>query len=384
MQWPVQEQIRPYTMFREEQALAYQINKGPGQLYYRPLQPSDFHSLKAAHSQLFPIDYDDVFYHKATQALDRIFSLAAVWRAGGMMDCSQESVVGFVTARVVRLGECETTDRHCMGLSAPFYDSETAVYILTLGVVDGFRNRGIASNLIAAVYRHSVDLGCRAVFLHVITYNDTALRLYARHGFHCAARLPHFYVINSGRQADPSRTRYDAFLYVVYVAPSGAVGGAAGQCDVLALTVQPVWHALSSLGGCLPWQESRQQLQPQSTMLPPSVPPPDVPPQHSSGGLSHKHVSLHVQPPPAQPPGHGHGQGHGHGHGQGQGQGQQGMFLRHPGSTGPADQQHQQQHHQQQQHGSRASPGPGSRPRARQRSRHQESMLQWLFTPWNT
>jgi len=44
-----------------------------------------------------------------------------------------------------------------MGLLGMVLDHDSVVYILTLGVVDGWRGRGIASQLIGLVSRHAVD-----------------------------------------------------------------------------------------------------------------------------------------------------------------------------------------------------------------------------------
>ncbi|KAI8469663.1 MAG: acyl-CoA N-acyltransferase [Monoraphidium minutum] len=159
----------------------------------RPLSPADFDTVKAAHAQLFPIDYDDGFYQKATHGLDRIFSWGAfVQGPGGGGGCSGggEELIGFVTARMVRLHECDTQDRHLMGLVSLVLDHDCVVYILTLGVLDAWRGRGIASRLIGFVTQHAAEARCRAVFLHVITYNDAAIRLYSRASFTCAGAPP--------------------------------------------------------------------------------------------------------------------------------------------------------------------------------------------------
>ncbi len=55
------------------------------------------------------------------------------------------------------------------------------------------------------------------MFLHVITYNQGAIRLYSRAGFSCVGQLQNFYYINSGRQLDPSRQHYDAFIYLLFL-----------------------------------------------------------------------------------------------------------------------------------------------------------------------
>ncbi len=47
-----------------------------------------------------------------------------------------------------------------MGLTSMLLDHDRCVYILTLGVVDGFRNQGIASQLIQLVTQHAQSMRC--------------------------------------------------------------------------------------------------------------------------------------------------------------------------------------------------------------------------------
>lgn len=61
-----------------------------------------------------------------------------------------------------------------------------------------YRNAGIASRLVRLVVRHAAEAGCRCVYLHVISYNTTAIAFYRRLGFRDVALLPNFYVIRWG------------------------------------------------------------------------------------------------------------------------------------------------------------------------------------------
>lgn len=119
------------------------------------------------------------------------------------------------------------------------YDSsrsdQTLVYILTLGVVESYRNFGIgmcllltafaywfigtchdillspsASALIREVTRYAKTIPtCRAAYLHVISYNTPAMYLYKKMSFTCVRRLYGFYLIHG--------QHYDAYLFVYYV-----------------------------------------------------------------------------------------------------------------------------------------------------------------------
>ncbi|EOA29628.1 hypothetical protein CARUB_v10014406mg [Capsella rubella] len=94
------------------------------------------------------------------------------------------------------------------------YDSskgeETLIYILTLGVVETYRNRGIAMSLISEVIKYASGLSlCRGVYLHVIAHNNAAILLYQRLMFRCVRRLHGFYLIK--------HQHFDAFLFVYFI-----------------------------------------------------------------------------------------------------------------------------------------------------------------------
>ena len=262
-------------------------------LLYRPLHPRDLPDVRAAHAALFPLDYDDVFFVKATSGADRIYSYAAyeIGRGGEEEDedddehgddededdedadqagstavamsvdagdspasCPRrppparrrrppshnnnekqqhhhhhhhqqrpkqprEHLVGFATARLVRLHECEPPDRRALGLAAAVHDSDLAAYVLTLGVVEGpWRRAGVAGALVRMCCAHAAAARCRVAFLHVADFNGAAVALYTGLGFSPLARLPGFYSIGTGRQPDPGVTRYDALLYALPLA----------------------------------------------------------------------------------------------------------------------------------------------------------------------
>jgi ribosomal protein S18 acetylase RimI-like enzyme len=112
-----------------------------------------------------------------------VFSYAAIACIGG-----EEELVGFVTARQVWMHECDPVvsqsvrvchivgsksddnhlreahtcfawqDRHHLGVWGPLHDMVSAVYILTLGVSEGWRQCGIASTLLQHVRQHALQL----------------------------------------------------------------------------------------------------------------------------------------------------------------------------------------------------------------------------------
>lgn len=73
----------------------------------------------------------------------------------------------------------------------------------------------------------------KIIFLHVITYNTVALRLYHRCKFQLFATLKNFYSIHSGRQPDPTRTHWDAHLFSKFVLDEYGEHGGVANLDAV-------------------------------------------------------------------------------------------------------------------------------------------------------
>lgn len=183
---------------------------------YRPLRPSDLEVLEKLHTDLFPIRYESEFFQNVVNRRDVI--------SWGAVDCSRpndqsDELIGFVTARIVMARESEVED---LLRFDPTKSDQKLIYILTLGVVESYRNLGIATSLIQEVVKYAGSIPtCRAVYLHVISYNNSAIHLYQKMSFQCVRRLHGFYFIG-GRH-------YDSFLFIYYV------NGGRSRCSPLEL-----------------------------------------------------------------------------------------------------------------------------------------------------
>ncbi|XP_077242918.1 histone acetyltransferase MCC1-like isoform X2 [Tasmannia lanceolata] len=173
-------------------------------IVYRPIRPSDLEVLEKIHAALFPIRYESEFFLNVVNSHD-IVSWAAVdsSRPGSQSD----ELIGFVTARIVLAKESDIGDM--IGYD-PSSADQTLVYILTLGVVEPYRNLGIATSLIREVIKYGSSIPtCRAVYLHVIAYNDPAIHFYQKMSFKYLGRLSNFYYIKGHH--------YDSYLFMYYV-----------------------------------------------------------------------------------------------------------------------------------------------------------------------
>ncbi|XP_061354596.1 histone acetyltransferase MCC1-like [Gastrolobium bilobum] len=171
---------------------------------YRPLRPSDLDILEYIHGRLFPIRYESAFFQDVVNGRD-IVSWGAVdsSRPNGQSD----ELIGFVTTRIILAKESEILD--VLGCDSAKSD-QTLVYVLTLGVVEAYRDHGIATSLIGEVIKYASSIPtCRAVYLHVISHNEPAINLYKKMSFKCVRKLQGFYLING--------QHYDSFLFLYYV-----------------------------------------------------------------------------------------------------------------------------------------------------------------------
>ncbi|KAL6990336.1 N-terminal methionine N(alpha)-acetyltransferase NatF [Sarracenia purpurea var. burkii] len=195
---------------------------------YRPIRPSDLEVLEKIHCDLFPIRYESEFFHNVVNG-HGIVSWGAVDRS--RLNGQNDELIGFVTARVVLAKESDIED---LLRFDPTRSDQTLVYILTLGVVESYRNFGIATSLIGEVVKYASTIPTRlAVYLHVISYNYPAIHFYQKMSFHCVRRLHGFYFING--------QHYDSFLFIYYL------NGARSPCSLLELVTLIATYVRSGL-----------------------------------------------------------------------------------------------------------------------------------------
>ncbi|XP_062334647.1 N-alpha-acetyltransferase 60 [Osmerus eperlanus] len=97
-------------------------------------------------------------------------------------------------------------------LASSFPVDTQVAYILSLGVVKEFRKHGIGSLLLDSLKEHISTMAqdhCKAIYLHVLTTNNTAIHFYENRDFRQHHYLPYYYSIRGVLK--------DGFTYVLYI-----------------------------------------------------------------------------------------------------------------------------------------------------------------------
>ncbi|KAL1278051.1 hypothetical protein QQF64_024724, partial [Cirrhinus molitorella] len=147
----------------------------------RLLCHDDIERIKVLCGEWFPIEYPDSWYHDITSN-KKFFSLAATYRGG---------IVGMIVAEIKSRTKVHKEDGDILASSFPV-DTQVA-YILSLGVVKEFRKHGIGSLLLDSLKEHistTAQDHCKAIYLHVLTTNNTAIHFYENRDFKQHHYLP--------------------------------------------------------------------------------------------------------------------------------------------------------------------------------------------------
>uniref|UniRef100_A0A914VIQ4 N-alpha-acetyltransferase 60 n=1 Tax=Plectus sambesii TaxID=2011161 RepID=A0A914VIQ4_9BILA len=170
----------------------------------RYLAPTDIDAVKKLCREVFPIEYPDYWYSEITSNR-QLFSMAA-------STCSDNRVIALLVAEIKTLNQCNPEDRDILAKSFPA--NTQVAYILSLGVSSEFRRRGLASRLLDHFIQYlTTGFGTagdtKAIYLHVLCENHSAIHLYQKRHFQKHATLPHYYRIDQSMR--------DGYTYVLYV-----------------------------------------------------------------------------------------------------------------------------------------------------------------------
>ncbi|ELK29202.1 N-acetyltransferase 15, partial [Myotis davidii] len=131
----------------------------------------------------------------------KFFSLAATYRS---------TIVGMIVAEIKSRTKIHKEDGDI--LASNFSVDIQIAYILSLRVVKEIRKHGIGSLLLETLKDHistTAQDHCKAIYLHVLTTNNTAISFYENRDFKQHHYLPYYYSIHGVLK--------DGFTYVLYI-----------------------------------------------------------------------------------------------------------------------------------------------------------------------
>lgn len=173
-----------------------------GSLIYRAIERRDKEIIQKLHEDFFPVRYSPQFYEDIVEGVGifngQLYSI--------IVETEYHEVIGFILAQMLNYpAQCEDHDL----FNATDRVSQV-FYILTIGCVPQYRKQGVASKLIqmSIEYARTVP-SCGAVYLHVIDYNHSAVKLYQKNRFQYLKTNQAFYHINN--------EYYNAFVYIYYL-----------------------------------------------------------------------------------------------------------------------------------------------------------------------
>jgi len=157
---------------------------------------SNVEELRKINTACFPVQYQPSFYRNIVEGGDNgLCKFAYV----------NEVVVGAVCCRIEPLGNGGAAKKADDGTEHRDHDCGQRIYIMTLGVLASYRNRGIGTKLIQSVLEHydaNKDgdyAAVKSICLHVQISNKDAMNFYMeRFGFTKGPMIKNYY-----RRVDP-------------------------------------------------------------------------------------------------------------------------------------------------------------------------------------
>jgi len=225
------------------------VKKRQRQVMFRPLNESDKETIRILHEEWFPVRYQDDFYDSLTKNAmlvggGRLFSAVALlmqdeecdfleaengisqsnltrsleYEMPGLREnfCSIvdperatcDRMIGCVVGSFVKSSKAPTELRSRF-ICNPLKHSEI-FYIMTLGATAEFRNMGLGTALVKRCLKVAEEnLSCGAIYLHVITYNKAAIRLYEKLDFVKITEIKDYYNIDG--------KNYNCYLYARHI-----------------------------------------------------------------------------------------------------------------------------------------------------------------------
>lgn len=262
----------------EKQTLLQEITPSippPSRLTYRPLQVSDRDQIQELHEEWFPVSYKDEFYddlvlQRMVNSGEELFTYAAVYTEEGeegdaivnagahdvdendaaaasscneqqqtkslweqLNETSNDHIAACIVGSFVDVSQLSIETRQLLVADSTIHTR--MFYIMTLGTMKEFRHYGLATTLLCHVMEQvELDAQCGTLYLHVITFNEAAIRFYEKLGFYRVTEMKDYYRIDD--------QNFNCYVYAKYY------HGNQGQKDyyyLLTSLVSTIWKKVT-------------------------------------------------------------------------------------------------------------------------------------------
>ena len=181
------------------------INIDGNRIYYKEFTKEHMNEIKILHKEWFPIDYDDSFYEKMfaesnPKEKNPFYNYGAFYKSDG-----QEYILGGIFCEIKeeshlkRFIQPEVMKNYEISLYEDilnFTPKYKYLYIMTIGVIDECRRLKLGTKLLNLVTDHFMNMrNCLGIYLHVVEYNNTAIRFYIKNEFSDLALVKNYYCI---------------------------------------------------------------------------------------------------------------------------------------------------------------------------------------------
>ncbi|CAD8205670.1 unnamed protein product [Paramecium octaurelia] len=143
----------------------------------------DIEQLKLLQQEWFPIIYAEQFYTSVLNG--HVSSLIAEIEIKYPTGRKEKYIIG---AMVYQQRQCKFKYQQNLTWKqwfCSFFQTQNALYIMTIGVINEFRGRGIAEYMVEQLKKIVVQSNktLAYIYLDVVAYNEIASRFYQKHGF---------------------------------------------------------------------------------------------------------------------------------------------------------------------------------------------------------
>jgi ribosomal protein S18 acetylase RimI-like enzyme len=174
-------------------------------IYFKEFTKEHMNEIKILHKEWFPIDYDDSFYEKMfaesnPKERNPFYNYGAFYKADG-----QEYILGGIfcemkeESHLKRYIQPEVMKNYQISFYEDilnFTPQYKYLYIMTIGVIDECRRLKLGTKLLNLVTDHFMNTyNCLGIYLHVVEYNNTAIKFYMKNEFLDLALVKNYYCI---------------------------------------------------------------------------------------------------------------------------------------------------------------------------------------------